>query len=61
MGCICFSQKGAKVNDTPFRWFPALIRFMGSNRKLANNIILLKQPLAENSHETEQRRCGNRG
>ncbi|OGV78016.1 MAG: hypothetical protein A3I83_07945 [Methylotenera sp. RIFCSPLOWO2_02_FULL_45_14] len=50
-------KKETKEKATPYRLFPALLSFMGVNRKLAT----LKQPLAENSHEAEQRRRGSRG
>lgn len=46
-------KKVTKKKATPYRLFPALLSFMGVNRKLANKIIWLKQPLAENSHEAE--------
>ncbi|MDI1361286.1 hypothetical protein [Methylotenera sp.] len=54
-------NKVTKQKGTPSRLFPALLNFMGVNRKLANKITWLKQPLAENSHEAEQRRRGSRG
>jgi hypothetical protein len=50
-------KKVTKEKSTPSRLFPALLSFMGGNRKLAS----LKQPLAEISHKTEQRRRGSRG
>jgi hypothetical protein len=58
---LLLSQK-KETNErlTSYRLFPALVRFMGSNRKLANKITWLNQLLAENSHETEQRRRGSR-
>jgi len=54
-------EKVSENKATPSRLFPALLSFMGGNRKLANKIFWLKQPLAENSHEAEQRRRGSRG
>ncbi|MDO9283069.1 MAG: hypothetical protein Q7T88_11885 [Methylotenera sp.] len=54
-------KKVTKEKATPYRLFPALLSFMGGNRKLANKIFWLKQPLAESSHEAEQRRRGSRG
>jgi hypothetical protein len=54
---LLVQKKVTKVNDTPYRLFPALLSFMGVNRKLAS----LKQPLAENPHEAEQRRRVSRG
>jgi hypothetical protein len=50
-------EKVTKKKATPSRLFPALLSIMGGNRKLAT----LKQPLAENSHDAEQRRRGSRG
>ncbi|NOT66105.1 MAG: hypothetical protein HOP06_08795 [Methylotenera sp.] len=54
-------EKVTKKKATPYRLFPALLSFMGGNRKLAKKSTWLKQPLAETTHETEQRRRGSRG
>jgi hypothetical protein len=54
-------KKETKEKATPYRLIPILLSFMGVKRKLANKIIWLKQPLAENSHETQQNRRGSRG
>jgi hypothetical protein len=41
--------------------FPVLVSIMGVNRKLANKITWLKQPIAENSHDACAARRGSKG
>jgi len=52
-------KKVTKEQDTPYRSFLALLALMGGKRKLAKN--WLKQPLAENSHQSCATQCGSRG
>jgi len=54
---LLVQNKVTKQKDPPYRLFSALFSFMGVKLKLAS----LKQPLAENTHETEQLRRGSRG
>jgi hypothetical protein len=54
---LLVQNKVTKQKDTPFRLLPALLSLMGVNRKLA----ALKQPLADNSHQTCAARRGSRG
>jgi hypothetical protein len=52
-------EKVSKKKATPYRLFLALLALMGGKRKLAKK--WLKQPLAENSHQSCATQRGSRG